>query len=189
MSYENALKDMLKELKAEKEALAEIKTIVEESVPEVQRELEELAEMEKEIAKRREAAFVVLQTKAKAGLEDMKTCEKNIERVQERIKSYCHNLPREAIEKGMRLSEAGINVSVSKTEFVATYNSGLLLKDYPELEDAYIDGDPLCSMTIVPEVLDRLLVSGKVVIDDIDRYRIVSKKRSPSVSITFGDKK
>lgn len=189
MEYRVEIEKMLKELRAEKEALSEIKQIVEESVPEVQKELAELASMEQEIAKRKEAAFVTLQTKAKSGLEDLAACEKAIERLQEKIKNYCHNLPREAIEKGLRVSAEGVNVSVSKTEFVSTYKTRDLLTDYPELEDAYLDGDPLCTVTIVPEVLDRLLDSGKVSIDNIDRYRIVTKKRSPSVSISFGDKK
>ncbi len=52
-------------------------------------------------------------------------------------------------------------------------------------EEVFEDGDPVIEVRIVPEILERALSSGRVVIENIDKYKIVTKDRSPSVSTKF----
>lgn len=179
------LGELAEEILYERGQQKELEQVLAESSPEEEAELAEIDRLEQELTDRRNRCLAVRQERLKDVFTDLKTCAKAIERKVESLKNYCHNLPKEAVEKGLKFDHKSLNISVSKAEFITTYKAHELLEDHPELEEVYLDGDPLCTMTVVPEVLERLLSSDKLRIDDIDKYRIVTKKRSPSVSLTY----
>ena len=178
------LKDLTDNLIHEKEQRQELLEILAESAPVESLELQEIERLRTQLEIRRNQCIAKRNARLKPIVVDLNDCEKRIERATDAVKNYCHNLPKEVFSGGgFGFIHNNIRISVSKAEFVTTYKPKQLLEDPPELEEVSLDGDPLCTTTVVPEVLERLLASGNLVIEDIEKYRIVSKARNPSVSI------
>jgi len=186
--YRKKIDDLISAIKVDKEQLADLEAIALENSP-VKESLERLENQMRELEKERQGLLAAHMDAVKDVLSDIASCKKGIERKTESLKNLFHNMPRGLIENGLRYSFDDVTVSVSRTKFVTTYKTAQLLADYPELEGVYVDGDPLCSVTIVPEVLERLIATDKVEIGDIEKYRIVTPQRSPSVSISFPEEK
>lgn len=177
------LEKLLESLAFESEQLKELFEILRGAAPRIMSRFAQIERIRKQLDEKEQALKVALLNEQAEILTQINECEKAVERKKEQIKNYCHNLPEDVVKGGFGLEHEGLRVSVSRAEFVTTYKARELLDAHPELEDVYSDGDPLCEVTIVPSILERLMRSGKIEIEDIDKYKIVTKKRNPSVSI------
>ena len=186
--YRKKVDNLIESIKLDREQLVELQTIAREKSP-VASEIDEIDRQMLDLEKKKQALMASHLDATKDVMSDISDCKKSIERKTESLKNMFHMMPRELIEGGLRYSLDDVTISVSRAKFVTTYKTTQLLNDYPELEEVYIDGDPLCTLTIIPEMMDRLIERSEIEISDIDKYRIVTVARSPSVSVSFGGEK
>jgi hypothetical protein len=107
-------------------------------------------------------------------------------RLKSDIKKLCHALPTELLEeKGLRILDSEesplTEIVVSKIQTAETYDSEGLLKEYPDLQLAEVDGDPVIERSVNVAILERLILQGDFPVE-VRKYRSVAKTRNPSVS-------
>lgn len=102
----------------------------------------------------------------------------------EAVKRACYHMPNALLAKSQKFKVGGVNVSISKATVTSEYRAEELLAAHPELEEMYVDGDPVVGRTINATVLDRLVARGDVEDASVARYRVEVRAKNPSVSIT-----
>jgi len=179
------LQEMLEDLASEQDHLALLQSLLVEDNKDAFGEIAAYFSAMQTLQKKVEE----LQAKVKKGngdlVDELAKVGKGIERKVEDVKNYCHNLPEEALQESFVFDQGRVKVKVSSTRFSVSYRTEELLEDHPELEEIYVDGDPVVGRVVYPDVLERLIASGEVKIKNLERYRIAVKERSPSVSVQF----
>lgn len=145
---------------------------------EVQQLQDELASMEDEIQERHPEA-----------LSDLMSVRKDLEVAAKSIKKLVRRLPPDRVERaGFSIKKdydgfAPIKVTISRAETKTDYKVSALLKAYPALHGVTLDGDPVVVTTIDHAVMERLLSSGSVDRDIVEKYRRKRFVRAPSTTI------
>lgn len=180
----NEVDRRLAELAWEEEQRKEILEEIDKDTPAETAELKALSVQADAINKRWEEVTDKRMKKAAALWEALRAVENGVAQKSEGLKRYLHSLPPEVLESsGFSVKAHGWNVSVTKAQFETRYETDRLIKAMPELEEMYVDGDPVLKKTISPEVLERLVAKGDIKEEEIAPFRIVSKLRNPSVTI------
>jgi hypothetical protein len=184
--------EYLKELQELRKALEKeathVQTIHACILVECEEEFSRSAAIERDISGLREDQEALLASgrqRAKNLYGDLAIAESRQKRAHDAIKRFCHSsLPLDVLEKGLAIGKGTtVSVRVNKVEVLRSYDAERLAQEHPELEEMYLEGDPVIGRTVVPEVLERLISMGRFEEEDAAPYRIVRKAKNPSVYI------
>jgi seryl-tRNA synthetase len=160
----------------------EMQTILKEVCAEQYEKLEAIDKQIAELQSKREVVQASMLEIAPDVSADIASAAAEIEQKKNSIKKAVYALPIDEVRKGLKLEEGGVQISVSKSSTKVSY-SDAVLDDHPEFDEMFLDGDPLVVRRINSEVLERLVAKGAVHKDDVEKYRIESRPRNPSVRI------
>ena len=142
----------------------------------------------RELQSELEVAHASMQEKAPDVFEDITRVNADVANKESALKKMCHALDIDLVRKGVKISEGRIRITISKSSSTIAYSENVL-KDHPEFEEMYVDGDPLVMRRINSSVLERLVTTEGILTDDeIKKYRVESRTRNPSISIKIVEK-
>lgn len=118
--------------------------------------------------------------------DDLSTAKREISNKEAQVKSFVYSLPAAQLKKAQSFSAHGLKVGVSKATIRREYKPDLL-KKHPELENMFVDGDPVVVRSIDTAVLDRLVAEGKFDADEAKAFLLETKIRNPQVRIRTAD--
>jgi hypothetical protein len=108
--------------------------------------------------------------------------------IRNSIKQAAYTISPEDADSGLSINEGnGWRLSVSKVRTKISYKTEELLRDFPDLAEESVDGDPLIVRAVDPAILSRLCASGTIDPSDLGPYRVVTKEKNPSVRFTIGE--
>jgi predicted RND superfamily exporter protein len=145
--------------------------------------LDEISQQIQKLQEEAESVNLSITEKESETHEDLLTAKKMIDQAQDSLKKACYELPDETLKKGTRFTHKSLRVTVTKANIVNEYRSEALLDAHPELEEIYIDGDPVVGRTINAEMLDRVIAEGAFSEEDAAPYRFTKKIRNSQVRI------
>lgn len=179
------VESLIEELAFEKEQLLDLRALIEEKTSSKHRRIQKMRRLQDLLDVRIKELMLQISDECPEEARDIAVSQKKIEVLISQIRDYMHNLPIANQLKGLSIEHANIKVTSSSVRVAVYYKTKELLYEHPELEEVQIDGDPICKVTVDPEVLERAIDSKIVNIPDIDKYRMESKVRNPSVHIQF----
>ena len=177
------IEEMAKELD---EALAARAAIHEFLLGEHEDLNEELANIDQErfqLDERTDQVQVHLMEREPGACQDLEEAETLVGRLKSAIKRECYKISADDLVSGKKVAAGRVRVGISKVTPVVSYKSEQLVKDHPHIRDMSVDGDPVVRITVDPNVMARLIASGKVSEDIIEQYRETAKAKNPSVRI------
>lgn len=177
------IEDMARELD---EAMAARVAIREFLLGEHEDLTEELANIDIErfqLDERTDRAQVLLMEREPRACQDLEEAETLVGKLKSAIKRECYKISANDLVSGKKVASGRVRVGISKVTSVVSYKSEQLVKDHPHIRDMTVDGDPVIRVTVDPNIMARLLASGKVSEDIIEQYRETAKAKNPSVRI------
>ena len=155
-------------------------------------ELEKIRELEcqrEALQQEQENILAAARHKADNLYRDLSLSEGRIKKKIDEIKRYCHShLPLSVMEKGLSVGKgSSVKIRVNKTTIITSYDAERLVYHHPELEEMFLDGDPVIGRTIIPEVLERLIAANRFSKEDAAPYKHERKLKNPSVYVEVKD--
>jgi hypothetical protein len=183
--YLTDLKELRLSLELEAKHVQDLNACI---LEECEDEFSRSATIERQISELREdqeALHAAARQRAKNLYGDLAIAESRQKRAHDAIKRFCHSsLPLDVLEKGLAVGkDTAVSVRVNKVQVVRSYDADRMALEHPELEEMYLEGDPVIGRTIVPEVLERLVSMGRFDEEDAAKYRVDRKAKNPSVYI------
>ena len=161
----------------------QIQLFIKEETEDIQKEIEEQALLIETAQARIEQLNTHCMERAPRAYADLEDANRELRKLENSIKKLGHDMdPADLVKKGMKISEHGIAVTVSKLMHKTRYNPSILM-DHPHLLDVVLDGDPLVFRTVDADILERLIEQGDFSREDADRYKDIVKIKNPSVTI------
>jgi hypothetical protein len=183
---EQKMEQLLEELQEMKEEHAELSDYVDEKFHEERDEQAACEERINEAMTRIDELTAQMQEADPQLFRDLATAARDIAHKEAEVKKFCHTLALSKYASGAVFKGAGLQVKVSRSKVRRTYKPELLRK-HPELENMYVDGDPVVVRTIDAAVLDRLVAEGKFDADEAKAFRSEDRIRNPQVRIRTAD--
>lgn len=179
---EEVMAQLLEELREMKEEHAELSEYVDEKFRAERAEQQACENRIDEASARIDELTAQMQEADPEVFRDLATAMRDISHKETEIKKFCHTLSLSKYSSGAVFRNSGLQVKVSRSKVRRTYKPELLEK-HPELENMYVDGDPVVVKTIDSAVLDRLVSEGKFEAEEAQKFLSENRIRNPQVRI------
>lgn len=145
-------------------------------------EIEALRRVQEDASRREAEISARMRDEDPRAFADQASAERDIAHKEAELNTVCYALPLGSLSKKQAFHAHGMSVYVTKATVRREYRPELL-RAHPELENVFVDGDPVVVRSVDAAVLDRLVAEKKFDAGEAKAFLLETKLRNPQVRV------